>query len=353
MGRMLAASTGAAAWSPDDVFRKYDSTDWEAFWDAAAHHGTAPLLYHFLSQHHALAHIPVSRRKSVREQYYSSLARNTFFLSELARVIPAFHHRGIEPLFLKGIAFLVSGLYEHPGVRPLTDIDLLVRESDIPSALEILASLGYRYEPFSHFPPGFLPPPQYLHRLSDPGTESLPAYIDLHSRLSAHGRFGPAAYDDLWTRSETCSFEHLRCRIPAPEDTLLVSAMHLATHRFRYQLIWLLDIYELIRQKTLDWPILISRAREWKCRYPLLFSLHITSDQFPLDLPEFPPLTGIRETAFRHLFRDRVLLPPEKMYRGRIRQLCTDLITQDSLSRFLKFLIRYIRFRVARWRHPA
>src|SRR5690349_18102423 len=50
---------------------------------------------------------------------------------------------GIAVAPLKG-SLLATGYYAEPGLRPMNDLDLLVRPADEPRMLELLAGLGYR-----------------------------------------------------------------------------------------------------------------------------------------------------------------------------------------------------------------
>lgn len=46
---------------------------------------------------------------------------------------------------LKGLA-LADGLYEDPGLRPSTDLDLLIADADFTAAIEVLSALGWQAE---------------------------------------------------------------------------------------------------------------------------------------------------------------------------------------------------------------
>src|SRR5690606_2657482 len=66
-------------------------------------------------------------------------------LQELCRRL---EERGVAALFFKGVA-LAWSLYGNPAWRSRSDADLLVRESDLATAEEVLASLGYTVIPAS------------------------------------------------------------------------------------------------------------------------------------------------------------------------------------------------------------
>ncbi len=59
---------------------------------------------------------------------------------EIAAILGA---AGIVPVFLKGVAHLLDGLYGDPGERMMGDIDLLVNGGDMLRAAEVLMAAGY------------------------------------------------------------------------------------------------------------------------------------------------------------------------------------------------------------------
>jgi len=349
MEKIATTALNSTHFQSDHFFEESRNIDWIGFWESTREHGTAALLYYQLKKNHLLEHIPYHQREIGKTMYFSSIARNTIFLNELARIIPAFEKNGIKPILLKGIAFIVSGLYPQPGLRSLADIDLLIPREHIHPALKILSGLGYLYEPFPHFPPGFTPATQYSLQLTRNELSPFPIYIDLHLDISSHQRFMPVTHEKLWLRSETRTFDLYSYRIPSTEDAILISAIHLANHRFRFPYIWLLDVLYLIRRENPHIPDLILRAREWKCTYPLLFTLSLLLPVLPTStvksVPRIPP---IRTGIFSLLFRTISPRQPRKKHLDRIRQLLVDLITQESFFRFLLLFFRYIRFRISR-----
>lgn len=64
-------------------------------------------------------------------------------IPELERIVAAMRREGLRPTVLKGLALILTGTVE-PGARPVADIDLLVRRSEIEVAQRILDELGYR-----------------------------------------------------------------------------------------------------------------------------------------------------------------------------------------------------------------
>src|SRR5438105_2268443 len=86
--------------------------------------GMAPLLHWQLSAWHiVLAPRAQAKLAAARE---ASTLRQQAIQCQLVEILDACRPAGIEPLVLKG-AYLAAHIYPQPGLRPMNDIDLLVR----------------------------------------------------------------------------------------------------------------------------------------------------------------------------------------------------------------------------------
>ncbi|WP_420631504.1 nucleotidyltransferase family protein [Candidatus Leptofilum sp.] len=75
----------------------------------------------------------------------ASRERTRRMLDSCTEILAAFQQAGIEVLLLKG-AVLAPLYYPDPFLRPLADLDLLIRPKDVVASREImLKKLGYRY----------------------------------------------------------------------------------------------------------------------------------------------------------------------------------------------------------------
>lgn len=68
----------------------------------------------------------------------------------LAEAVAALTGHGVDVALLKGVAY-AGDLYDDPGVRPMADIDLLVRPHQRQAANEVMRQLGYRGAAESRF----------------------------------------------------------------------------------------------------------------------------------------------------------------------------------------------------------
>ena len=74
--------------------------------------------------------------------YFATARRNLLAFNALARVIEHLNAHGIPNILLKGVALALT-LYKNEALRPMGDVDLLVRWDDVPRTVELLRELGY------------------------------------------------------------------------------------------------------------------------------------------------------------------------------------------------------------------
>ena len=115
--------------------------DWPGIVAQAEVHGLAPLLYRNLRN--ADADVPHTAQRQLRALYARHRHANAMRLEALEEILVRFEQCGIEALVLKGAA-LCKVLYPEPALRPMSDLDILVRRSDGPGAQAVLRELGYR-----------------------------------------------------------------------------------------------------------------------------------------------------------------------------------------------------------------
>jgi hypothetical protein len=131
---VLSDRANQVAW--DD----YSPADWDLFAQMADREGVAPLMYWKLKD--SPVAVPPSTFNFLRSTYYQTLAQNTLMYQELGRILKALDEAGIPVIVLKGAA-LAATVYEDIGLRPMGDLDLLVRREQIHRIEPVFERLGY------------------------------------------------------------------------------------------------------------------------------------------------------------------------------------------------------------------
>lgn len=107
--------------------------DWKELETLAKNHDVSGMVYH-QTRHSELS-------KSLQSMYAASLYYYIGRNQCCQKVTARFHAAGIPYAFVKGQ--ILAGLYPHPELRTMGDIDLLIREDDKPQIHKIMTELGY------------------------------------------------------------------------------------------------------------------------------------------------------------------------------------------------------------------
>ena len=118
------------------------SLNWQNLFTIALEEGVAPYLYYCLKKSETDICIPPEIKRKFVKVSQNVLARNTVLFHELGKILRLFSDNGIPVIVLKG-AYLSEKIYPHNGLRPMGDIDLLVKKSDLSIVQEKLLEMGY------------------------------------------------------------------------------------------------------------------------------------------------------------------------------------------------------------------
>jgi hypothetical protein len=236
---------------------------------------------------------------------------NLVALAEFRAIGRILEEESIPFVLLKGAAYLVD-LYDEPGQRALTDIDLLIRRDDAGRVARRLAGAGYRGVIGRDFPGN------RRFEMSSPGDAAVG--FEFHWALGLPNRFGVDA-EEVWRRAGAAVLEGVSCLRASPEDALLYHVAHLADHYFGPSLKWLVDLRLMFRSWPIDREALAGRSAAWRVRTALYLALLHFDRVFPGEAP-----AGLMERVAPGSWR-RVLL------HGRISPDPLELFSVTSSSK--------------------
>jgi hypothetical protein len=208
--------------------------------------GMAGFVYQRLKKIGLLGMLSEPARRRLEAVYYLTLQTNLKRLSILHDILAP----ELPVVLIQGAALLVE-LYDDPGLRPLTDIDLWVPSEAKDHLLAVLNRLGFRSNPST---PGLLRNGDLL--------------IDVHTHLLGAERIRSRSF--LLSQSQEEIF--LACRRQRWEgreilclderDQVIFLTLHAIKHYFE-RLIWLADLARLVASwEDADW-VAARRRAEW------------------------------------------------------------------------------------------
>jgi len=229
---------------------KWQKEDWEALILIAFSQGVSGLFYYACEGRPELGWVPQWVSERLRKDYYVNFGRNMILSDELDRFCRLCDEKELPVLLMRGATFFQS-IYPTVGVRPMIDLDLVVRQEDLSLCCEVLEALGYA--PFPGYP--------FFYEKED-------VYFDLHVDKAGFWKAPrwptQLRIDDLDLWERTVSFQgHAYVRMMSLHDSLLSCCDHLQMHSFN-RLIWFMDIIYLMRSEKpgFDWEGCLARAKE-------------------------------------------------------------------------------------------
>jgi hypothetical protein len=118
--------------------------DWENVVKVSSGQFILPALYVRLREANLLGELPSDLTEYIEHLTNLNRQRNQRILEQAEEINQQLISHGIHPVFLKGTAFLLIGLYDDIAERMAGDIDLLVKENVMEEAANILVKNGYK-----------------------------------------------------------------------------------------------------------------------------------------------------------------------------------------------------------------
>jgi len=228
--------------------------DWERLVQLAQHHGLVPLVFRRLS-----SEMDPSRSAGLEalRQHDKANSHCALWLTlELLNIHRHLRTRGLEVLPYKG-PVLADRLYGNVAMRQFSDLDLLIRSSDLPAIKEALAELGYE--------PGLrlekAAERDYLKSGYEYTFDGARGRNLLEIKWEILPRFYSIGFNvnEFFESASAFTIEGQRLRTLCDQDLLLVLCVHGAKHAWR-QISWLCEIIQLARSHAIDWAALRAKA---------------------------------------------------------------------------------------------
>lgn len=265
--------------------------DWNYIVECSVRQGISPLLYWNLSKISDDKAVPHEVVKSLKKMYYSNLARNILFYDELSKILTAFNKAGIDIIVLKG-AFLAEEIYKNIGLRPMSDIDLLIKEENLQKTKMEFTKLMYStdvyptstHEKFQTVLSNELP---FVHQYKN-------IFIEIHWDIQPPQSPYKIEINKLWKNAKPVKIAGIETLTFAPEDLLQHLCLHVDKHVNTSRappakpLRDYCDIAEVTRhyKDTINWNYLLQSSKDYKIEDPIFQGLNIAKKYFGAFVPD-------------------------------------------------------------------
>ena len=307
--------------------------NWDRFIPLVNYHGVGGVLFYWVRKLGLEKSLPLDVYRDLKDVYESFSHIWEDHKEVFKKIIMRFYEKGIEVILLKG-AQLAHTDYPHFSLRPIEDIDLLVRRSNRSEIIRLMLEMGFSlYETNQTCDKFFLKKTSKRHRKET----NIPIFIEVHSSLQTPIRLNRSFridMDEFWNGSQEKAAVGFPSLQLCPTYNLIYLSAHLSHHYFS-RLIWVYDIALLIHlhREEIDWERLEDLCGRMKVKSPLYHCLTLCRDFFQIPIPE-KVLKGLssswgRRKVGQFLIR-RNLWPPEKSRMSRFGQFLIKIFVVDS-----------------------
>lgn len=272
---------------PDAVRSLLDKgVDWDIVLELADNHATTQLLYKSLKAHSVS--VPDDVLKRLRHRSEQTARRNLRFMQELVAIVELFEEQGIPVIPYRG-PVLASVAYGDVSNRQFGDLDLLVAQSDIPEVASLLNERGYDTAYWRSGTDGLNSGQKLAYRTfcrDYPFTRDRDNItVEVHWRVVSRHFPSSLTLDTFWDRHESVHIGGHDIPTLSTEDRLLMLCVH-GTRHYWERLQWISDIAEFLERHTVDWDLVLERARRQNCLRMFVLGPLIAHELHGTCLPE-------------------------------------------------------------------
>jgi len=291
-----------------------DKDIWETVYDFCRQQRVVLVVYDYLRNHKEI--VPKDILLKMKKFYLANVVRTIRFEEDLLKIKLIFDDAHIPYMLIKGIS-LSKILYNNPALRVSSDMDVIIRRSDLHQAdTELLK------HDFLGAPPNRSIRYEYFRRVTHQWTYSSPHrrnFLELHTKYGPLSRSVTTGNDDIWQRIQHIDLNGNLFSVMSAEDLLLFLVLH-NTKELWDDWLQLNDVAALISgNPELKADEILDAAEKMHCAKRLLLSLLLLEEVF--------------QSSFLHEIIER-LFNRYKM-KGLVQASLNHLFTPEGLGRGL------------------
>ena len=253
--------------------------NWEYLLRTAHEHRVVPTIHRRLRAF--ATEMPQPVLAEIRTRFLEISSANLDLTRKLMRLLALLRENDIPTIAYKGPA-LAQSAYGDIRLRHFTDLDIMVRKTDVLRVKELFIANGCS--------PGWsLTKSQEAavlrHHYEYPLLcNKRRVLIEVHWEFAEHFFSFAFDFDQMWQRLEPVVILGKPLLTLGPEDSLLVLCAHGSKH-FWKRLGWINDVAQLISRHELDWKIVVKRAEALGLLRILRLGLLLASEVLGVEFP--------------------------------------------------------------------
>ena len=216
---------------------KENDIDWEFVVEVSTSHYVFPAMYCALKREGFLTYLPQELINFMEHIADRNRDRNEQIIFQAKELNTLLLSHNVTPIFIKGTANLLAGLYTDVTERMVGDIDFLFSSQDYPKAIQILKGHGYHY---TDNPERLKPDHRHYPRLIN---KEYIAAIEIHSELLRKSYSQEFNYDTI--KSSIQVVDNLAMLSDANMLNLSILAGQINDYGYHYRRIALRNAYDV------------------------------------------------------------------------------------------------------------
>ena len=238
----------------------------------SSNHLVLPAIYRRLQKTGLSDDLPPNLAEHLNEILQLNIKRNKEILQQINEINLHLNSAGIEPVYMKGSAHLLDGLYSDPEDRLIGDIDFLVPDNDFLKSAEIVTKLGYKTDIEIYDEISTLKDYPRLFR------EDVPSDIEIH-RLPVIPEYSRWFTPEIIFKEKKQIQGRINCFVPSDKHQLIQNFIHsqLTNKGHETKLVSLRDLYDghLLLKKVNEKELLteIKEVKKAKIYFDFMQSL--------------------------------------------------------------------------------
>jgi Uncharacterised nucleotidyltransferase len=304
-----------------------EGLNWQTLLEFAQQHAVRPLLRRALKLSMCWNAVPASIQLQLEHFNRVNLQKNLFLAGELLRLVKAFRDNGLALAVFKG-PVLAATVYNDLCLREFCDLDVLIHETDLDRAENILIASGYEVEfPDKDFRSVFLSyHGQYAFRHIQTGH-----WLDLHWRLTGKTAVSPLQVAEVWPKLKQVTIAGRTVPTFADDDLALFLAAHGTKDGWK-RLLWVCDFARLLQNcHTIDWEKVLDRAVRSHCSRPLLLAVALACSLLDAPVPAQLVEKARKNSAVQALAQKAKLKMLNTAPQRELEEFFNSLNTRDQL----------------------
>jgi hypothetical protein len=248
---------------------------WDNLAALAELEGVAGFFYYHLKDLDLFDSVSQTALKRLEDRYNQTKKYTLAVVANARALADKLEQTGIPVMVLQGLS--LTRLYGDKGLRPLGDVDLMVKPGHKEGFKQLLGQAGYQavYPAY----------PDILYK------DDL--MVDIHThvlnldRIHNRRHIFPADLTPMWEKAVPFFEQQDGLLLPDPFDNFVALAAHALKHSYS-RLIWLVDLHECLLEigdKPGGWGEVVKRVRFWQQERIVLYALILVENIFGLQVP--------------------------------------------------------------------